>query len=180
MSGHRPEAIEKAAAGASGAPLSVDQKKRLCMWAADAWAKAGHPHYADQAADLPACIRLTKTQALALWRHEEQVKACGKKHLTACTQRDYLALRAHWFVLLGRPREAARDAIESQLDERQVALKKLRDECSLALDAIEKPWDYVSAIAWKRNKARPEDLSAKQIWSLIITLRSRAYKRRAA
>jgi len=151
---------------------------RLCMWAASAWKKAGCPHYADQDSDMPECIRLSRAQALELWRHEQQHKACGKRHLTACTQRDYLALRAHWKLLLGQPRKAIRDAIESAVGERQVALHKLRKECSAALDVVENPYDYVSAIAWRRYKSRPEHLSSKQIWSLIITLRSRACKRR--
>lgn len=180
MTPQRPEAVAKAAEGASGAPLSRKQKRWLCDWARQAWVKAGRPLFADQAADVPACLRLTQTQAFEAWRHEEQLKACGKRHLTACTQRDYLALRAHWKLLLGEPRTAARDAIESAVDERQVALHKLHKEAALALDAVEKPMDYVGAIAWRRYKARVEDLNAKQIWSLIITLRSRACKRRAA
>ena len=177
----RPEAVEKAAGGASGAPLSRKQKMYLCKWARQAWEQAGRPYYDDQDPDIPACFRLTKSQALELWRHEEQVKACGKSNLTTCTQRDYLELRAHWKMLLGDARQAARDAIESSVDERQVALHKLRSECALALDAIDKPMDYAAAIAWRRYRERVENLSPKQVWSLIITIRSRAYaKRRAA
>ncbi len=177
MSTARPYAPEKAAAGASSLPLSKEQKRVLCQWAAQAWRLAGMPYFADQD-DLPAALRLTKTQALEVWRHEEQLTACGKRHLTACTQRDYLALRGHWMALLGRYSAAARDVIEHSTGERQVALRKLGHEIEAAKDVIENGAAYVAAIARARYRSKPEDLSAKKIWVLIFDLRRNAGRRR--
>lgn len=180
MSTERPGACDRAVSGAATASLTNDQKAAICILAAEAWGRAGRPYYDDQPSDLPECLRITKAEALDLWRHEEQMKACGKRHLTACMQDDYLALRAHFRALTGRMRGAARDAIEHEVGDRGLALKKLEKECALALDSIERPWDYVCGISRRKYKALPHDLGRKQIWSLIITLRSRAAKRRRA
>lgn len=173
-----PDALDRAVSGESNAPLTHDQKAALCILAGEAWELAGRPYFDDQAIDLPACLRLTKSDGLELWRHEQQEIACGKRHLTAATQRDYLALRSHFRRLLGRDEDADRDAARSGIQENKLALSKLDHECVAARDVIDRPHDYVGSIARTRYKAPVHDLSPRQIWVLIFDLRRNAQRRR--
>ncbi len=164
--------------GASSAPLTNEQKAAICILAAEAWEQAGRPYYDDQPGDLPAFMRLTKTDALELWRHEQQQEACGQRHLVACTQRDYLALRGHFRHLLGRDVDAMRDFIRQETRDNAYALAKLKHECRAAEDVIERPLDYVESIARRRYRTAIADLSTRKVWVLIFDLRRNAQRRR--
>jgi len=161
-------ALDRAVAGAAGAPLSAQQRQRLCALAHKAWLR---------------CFGLGVAAAgdagvFERFRYEENFKACHKEHLRACTQADWPALQAHYLRLLGASEQARR------MDERQItqpwtmALAKLRDECGKVGDVIERPMDYVGAIARARFKAPVEQLNAKQIWTLVFDLRRNAQRRR--
>lgn len=143
----------------AGGPLDNLQKARICMLAREAWEKDGRPgDHTD-------------------WRHDEQAKACGHGSLLACTQADYLLLRAHFKNLLGHSDAAFRDLIKHGTQDKQLALFKLRGAC--AEFAIQFP-SYPAAICRRQYKCALDEASATQIWNLFITVRSRGQARRKA
>ncbi len=171
--------IDRAVSGAAGAPLSARQKRDVVLAAAQAWRKAGRPYF-DAAADAAGDpLALSEAQAFELWRHESQAAACGRKHLTACTQREYPGLVAHFLRTAGK--EAAADywAERAAFDPARQARAKLDATLREVAGTIERPADYAAAIA--RSKFKTADLaalSARQAWVLVFDLRRAAQKRR--
>lgn len=170
--------IDRAMAGAASAPLSAVQKARVAMAASRAWQLEARPHYDGDAYERRDPLALSPGEALELWRHEEQAKACGKKHLTACTQADYPALMAHFLRLGGDLVDAGTFEERAALDPRRQAMAKLRDTWGEVRDVIPNAAAYAGAIARRQFKAGLDDLTAKQLWSLVYTLRNRASARR--
>ena len=171
-------AADRAVAGAAGAELSAVQKARVAMAAARAWEEEGKPYYNGDAFEERDPLALSAGEALALWRHEEQHKAVGKKHLTACTQADYPALMAHFLRLAGETMDAATFEERAAMDPRRQAMAKLRETWENVRDVIPDPAGYCAAIARRQFKAGLDDLTPKQLWSLTFTLRNRASARR--
>ena len=99
--------VQQCQAGAAGGALSNEQKKRVVLLARAAWAKLGKPGFADQAADVPAEIRLKEAEAFDLWRHTEQRKAAGTAHLTCAENRSYPSYMSHFARLAGQDQNAA-------------------------------------------------------------------------
>jgi hypothetical protein len=175
----RADSIERAMSGASGSPLSRLQKQRICMLAERAWIAAGREHFDPAAAAANDPLALSASEALELWRHEEQQKACGLKHLTACSQREFPRLMAHFLGLLGRP-ESAWWAERAVMDPARQARARLERTFQEVSGVIERPAEYAAAIA--RSKFKTTDLaslSARQTWTLVFDLRRAAQKRRA-
>jgi len=171
--------IDRAIAGASGAPLSKDQKKNVVMAASEAWAMECRPHYDGDAFEARDPLALSPGEALELWRHEEQRNACGKKHLTACTQRDYALLMAHFAHLCERDNVANAWAERAATNGHRQAMAMLLRTCEQARGAIDRPTDYALAIARRQYKVTSlEDCTDRQLWSLTYTLRNRASARR--
>jgi hypothetical protein len=172
--------IDRAIAGASSAPLSKEQKKNVVMAAAEAWAKDdGRPHYDPDAFEARDPLALSPGEALELWRHEEQQKACGRKHLTACTQRDYALLMAHFARLCERVNTANAWAERAATNGHRQAMAKLQRTFEEVRSAIDRPVDYALAIARRQFKVTAlEDCTERQLWSLVYTLRNRASARR--
>jgi hypothetical protein len=174
-----PRIIDRAIAGAAGAPLSKDQKKNVVMAAAEAWENEGRPHYDPDAFERRDPLALSPAEALELWRHEEQHTACGKKHLTACTQRDYAALMAHFSRLAGRLDTSDAWAERAATNGHRQAMAKLQRTFEEVRSAIDRPTDYALAIARRQFKVTAlEDCTERQLWSLAYTLRNRASARR--
>lgn len=160
--------LDRAVAGAGGAPLSNEQKKRLVMLARRAFAAVS--------AKLGAAA---DPLAFDAWRRMEQWKAVGTYHLTATTNADYAALKAHFLALLGAHGAAEKLLVEHKTQSRAWAAKKLEGECNAARDVIAQPFAYVWAIAQTRYKAaRIEDLSPRQLWGLVFDIRRAAQRRR--
>lgn len=173
--------IDRAMAGASGAPLSKRQKRDVCMLAGLAWQHSGRPYYDENAYETQDPIALSPAEALELWRHEEQARACGKKHLTACTQRDFPWLMAHFLRAAGQNVLARQYEVGAALDPLRQARAKLEATMLDVAGAIERPRDYAAAIA--RCKFKTTDLAAlspRQVWVLVFDLRRAAQKRRAS
>ncbi len=171
--------IQHSIDGAATAGLSIAQKRTVAIQARKAWIHQGRPEYADQDPDADPGLRITATEAYNLWRQNQQRAACGKLHLTFADQRDYLVILAHFQRLAGDDRAADRHATMAATDDTRRALGKLKRELDKAADVIECPADYIAAIAGSKYRTRKiEDLSPKQIWSLVYDIRRAAAARR--
>ena len=161
--------------GAAAAALSRAQKRNICMMAERAWQAQGCPFWEPR--QDPA-VRLARTSALELWRHLEQEHLTGRKHLTQCGQGDYELLLAHFARLAGALREAA--AAESRVsgDDVRRARAVLRSELAAARRQIADPRRYVEAIAASKYKAGLDNLTAKQLWTIIFDLRRSVWARK--
>lgn len=154
--------------GAAAAPLSKEQKRRICMLAERAWTAQNCPYW--QPEQDPE-IRLARTSALELWRHLEQERLLGRKHLTQCGQGDYELLMAHFARLAGDHREAAAAEARIPGDDVRRAMAVLRAELAAARTQIADPRRYAETIARSKCKAGLDGLSAKQLWTVIFDLR---------
>jgi len=139
----------------SSALLSKPQKAAICQLAHQA---AAHQN-----------LCFASTAGFEEWRREEQVAAVGKPSLRGCTQDDYKPLMAHFLALAGRTGEAYDAQRMSQAEPKQVALHKLNGACAVAGVSM----GYAAAIARNRFKCAIEDLSVKQIWQLVFTVKNR-------
>ena len=158
----------KAIEGAACAPLSREQKRNICMLASKAWENQGRPYY-DPTMD-PA-YALSKSAAEELFRHEEQQRLVGRKHLTACGQADYFLLKAHFARMAGL--EGAAEAAEDRIpgDDARRANAVLRRELAAARSQIADPRRYAETIARSKYKAGIETLTAKQVWTIVFDVR---------
>ena len=163
--------------GAASAPLSREQKKRLCILAERAWTAKGCPlWYPQQDPE----IRLCRTSALELWRHMEQEHLTGRKHLTQCGQADYELLRAHFARLAGNHREAEMAEARMHGDDARRARAFLRSELAAARTQIADPRRYAETIAKSKYKCGIDTLTAKQVWTIIFDLRRAVWARKKA
>lgn len=149
-------------------PLTNDQKQTLAILARRAFdfagAKArgrGEPWNGDSA-------------HFEEWRHEHVAKACGKVGLRCCTQLDFRAVRSHFNDLLGNTRAAFNDALAAETEPLRQAQAVLVRELKAAGLRI----DYALAICRNQFKCALDDANAKQVWSLVYTVRNRAAKKR--
>jgi hypothetical protein len=172
-------ALDRSVAGAAGAPLSNVQKRNVVLAARHAWETEGMPHFDRAAFEAGDPVALSQDEAAELWRHEEQQKACGRKHLTACAQRDYPGLLSHFLRAAGMEAAANAWAERAAFDPARQARAKLEATFREVADAIERPADYAAAIA--RSKFKTVDLgtlTARQVWVLVFDLRRAAQHRR--
>lgn len=161
--------------GAANAPLSKAQKRNLCILAERAWDAKGCPMWEPR--QDPA-IRLCRTSALELWRHIEQERLTGRKHLTQCGQADYELLRAHFARLAGDGREAAAAEARMAGDDVRRAQAVLRAELAAAVRWIADPRRYAETIARSKYKVGLDGLTAKQIWTILFDLRRSVWARK--
>lgn len=115
---------------------------------------------------------LTATECFAAWRHVEQGKACGVQSLRACTQDEFLKLRAHFRALLGQDAAAVRDLLRHQEEPRIRARWKLQR----ALQERGLDESYAAAICRRQFKCALGDASEKQLWNLYFTITNRRAK----
>ena len=168
--------IDRAIAGAAGAPLSREQKGKIAMLSRKAWERFGRPGAAPGVTGGKAAA-----EAFRAWRLMQDGEACGKGSLRAATNADYPLLKAHFLRMLGYTATADRMATRAAMDPSQQALAKLRHEMEGAQDVIERPAQYIAAIARCKFKTTDlESLSAKQLWVLVFDIRRSAQKRRTA
>lgn len=131
-------------------PLTKNQKWRLSELARKAWINRGRP---GKEAD---------------FRREEAIAACGMR-ISAATQRQWAALKAHFQDMAGQPGPAFRTLIRDNGNAKRVAMHKLEQACrqqNLALG-------YAAAICRTQNRCELADASAPQIWRLVFTINNR-------
>ncbi len=110
------------------------------------------------------------------WRHQEVIAACGKHGLRCCTQADYNAVKAHFLDKLGSHGDAFNAQVRAATEERRVAEYKLAAECAAAGLHL----NYANAICQRQYGCTLFDATAKQLWTLVYTIRNRAAAKRKA
>lgn len=160
-----PPAAEKAAARGvprADAPLSREQKARLCLLAREAFDRL------EESGLIPEGERFEG------WRRAEQARAmgCEEFSLTGATQRDFRALRAHFGALKGDMRRAFRDALgaEPETADRELVVHKLREACAEC--GVLWP-NYPESICRTQFRRPLAEATPKQLWSLFFTVRNR-------
>ena len=157
-----------AIAGAACAGLSRAQKRKICMAAERAWHNQGCPLWEP---DANPEYRLSRTGSLELWRHLEQERLTGRKHLTQCGQADYQLLLSHFLALAGDMEGAAAAAERMAGDDTRRAAAVLRKELTAAQRYISSPRRYVAVIAASKFKRDLHQLTPRELWTLIFDLR---------
>jgi hypothetical protein len=134
-------------------PLDNDAKWRLVRLAKDAWEAVGPE------ADFDT------------WRQAEARKATGGLSISEACVRHYRLIQAHFLRLKGAV-EAARHAEQrAALQPLEIARNALRRQ----LAETKQDWQAARTIASRFYKgAALRDLTAKQVWSVVFTLRNNA------
>ena len=137
-------------------PLDNADKARLCMKAREAFE---HVHGRQPASQ----------GELNAWRREEQRRAVGQTSLLSATKKEYCAIMAHWWDLLGRPDIAFSLLLRWQTEAGRLAMHKLKAAC------IERglKLEYAEKICRCKFKCALADASPKQIWSVFFDVRKR-------
>lgn len=148
-------------AGRLGGPLSNTQKAELCIRARDAWEALRRQ-------------RPELVEGLDDFRHAQVMHAVGKPGLTACTQDDFLPVRARFLELNGQSGAALNAHLAHGTEPKRVAMHKLNE----ALARAGLPLAYAAAIAKRQHKVTLDDLTVKQIWNLTFTINNRGTAKR--
>ncbi len=175
-----PAIQNRAAAGAAGAGLSKEQKAKVCRMAQEAWRRLGEPMFADQEADgVPDFLRMSRSLAFETWRQLEQERVTGKQSLRAMGQGEFCLLMAH-FAQIAEDFDAARYWGERAAnDGKRRALWHLEKELERAAPALGHAQRYAAAVAEdKFGTSRLSELSEKQVWELVFTIRRAAARKR--
>jgi len=139
----------------SSALLSKPQKAAICVMA--------HNAAAFQRLSFPSSV------AFEEWRRTEQSAAIGKPSLRGCTQDDYKPLMAHFLALAGEMGAALDAHIMSHLEPKRLVMFKLTEACQKSGVTM----GYAGAIVRNRWKCTIDDLSVKQLWQLVFTVKNR-------
>jgi hypothetical protein len=135
------------------APLNNSQKGFLCLL----YRRAFDHQALGEAADPET------------WRHDQQVKACGKSSLRACTQSDFAALMARGYDLSGESGLALKWLLKAGINPKRVAMSKLEAACAERGLSLA----YPAAICRRQYRCDLEDATEKQVWCLVYTIRNR-------
>lgn len=136
------------------APLSHLQKRLLSQLARKAW------ELAEREVGTPE-----------EFRHAEVARACGKLGLRCCSQEDYKRVEAHFLDLCGETGAALNAHLRAETEPRRQAEAVLRRE----LARVGLAYGYAEAICRAQNRgAAIAEVSERQIWHLVYTVRNRA------
>lgn len=157
------------------APLHNQQKQQLAMLFRDAF--EGQRREAREAgAVMEGGIYISAIlNDFDEWRHEQVARACNRAGLTCCSQDDFAALMAHVMALLGRAGDAHYWQERAAGNPVRVALYKLH----AALREGGLDTSYAAAICQRQYHCTLDQANAKQLWSLVYTVRNRSRKKAA-
>lgn len=106
------------------------------------------------------------------WRHHIAVKACGQR-ISQASHGDYKRLQAAFLHEKGDEDGERRALVQAQSTPQGIALFKLRQ----TLKETNTPTAYAETLARRFYKgANLEDLTARQLWTLVFTVRNNASK----
>lgn len=142
-------------------PLSNRQKATLSQLYRQAWLRLGGQDVTDMSA--------------AEFRRHHATKACGRQ-VSAAFNSDFTTLQADALALCGRADRALDAALKEETEPQRVALYKLRQE----LKRGGYPEGYADPIGQSRFKRPLEELSARELWWLVYTIRNNAARAKAA
>lgn len=154
-------AADRAVAGSASAPLTKDQRSLMMRrFVLPAWRRRQNEGLAGE--------------DLEEWRREEQFKACHRTHLRSCTQADWPLLCGHFLRVMGRLDEARRMETRALTGNLPVARRKLEEALREAGPALGDARAYAAAIARRQFKRGLDELTERQVWCLVFTVRNRA------
>jgi len=156
--------ITRAIDGGSNAPLSNEQKAKICIRAGEAY-----EHMRRQGL-------IHQDVALEDWRRDQQMSAVDCDSLRQCTQKDFDALMAHFENLLGNSDKAFSYSLRAENSPRNVALHNLRKACMEAKGALRDPMGYVRGYLRRAKGLALEDADAKTIWGCVFMIRRKTQK----
>jgi len=145
-------------------PLSILQKREIAQLA-----RRAYEAWPERDAFELINAGQSKTACFEAWRHVEQGKACGVQSLCACTQADYGRLVAHFQALCGHAAAATRTLVRDADNDRRIARYKLDQ----ALQERGLREEYAAAICRRQYRCGLDEATAKQLWRLVFTVRSR-------
>jgi hypothetical protein len=121
------------------------------------------------------------------WRHEQVEIACGKSGLRKCTNKDFRAVLARFFLLAGKEKEAAEiyaktgrvkgsEQIGDTHENRELCRALIRDKIAFSYGAFIVA--YVAAIVRNKHQGKTiDDLSAAELQQLVYTVTARLNKK---
>jgi hypothetical protein len=145
-------------------PLSILQKREIAQLA-----RRAYDAWSEREAFEAINTGQSKTACFEAWRHVEQGNACGVQSLCACTQAHYGRLVAHFQALGGNAAAATRTLVRDADNDRRIARYKL-DEALRERGLRE---EYAAAICRRQYRCGLDGANARQLWSLLYTIRNR-------
>ena len=161
----------RAVAGGAGAPLSKPQIRSLILAALAAHREQARLGLWDAQAD----------GGFDAFRHAAAWESCRIASFKALRQRHYEAVLARLRALAGDERGAARAQRRAAGDDTRRALHALDGECRRlagAFGGVEGARSYAAALARRIHHGSLAELSARQTWQVLFTLRNRAASKR--
>lgn len=145
-------------------PLSHLQKREVAIAA-----RAAYEAWPEREAFECINSELSRSACFEAWRKAEQAKAVGIHSLCAMTQAHYGRVLAHFQKLAGHEAAAQRTTVRDADNERRIARYKLAE----ALRERGLAEAYAAAICRTQFRCTLDEASAKQVWKLVFTVRSR-------
>lgn len=145
-------------------PLSNTQKREIAIAARQAY-----DAWPEREAYEAINSELSRSACFEAWRHVENGHATGIQRSTQMTQDHYAPALAHFQNLGGDAARAARTRARAKDNDQRIALYKLRE--ALRERGLEE--GYAAKICWQQNGCALQGASAKQLWRLVFTVRSR-------
>ena len=166
------DAIDKAVRAQGGAVVKPHQVKAMILAARRAYSEQAKAGLVDDGVDFDAWRRATL---------HDVVGAAAPDSFRAVTQRDYAAVMDYFGRLAGDKRAEARRSDTIADEERRAlwALNLVEGEVAGTLGGREGARRYADALFRKIHKTERHAATARQVWAVIFTLRSRAASRRA-
>jgi len=145
-------------------PLSILQKREIAQLA-----RRAYDAWSEREAFEAINAEQSKTACFEAFRHVEQGKACGVQSLRACTQAHYGRLVAHFQAMGGNAAAATRTLVRDADNDRRIARYKLDH----ALQERGLREEYAAAICRRQYHCGLDGANARQLWSLVFTVRNR-------
>lgn len=112
--------------------------------------------------------KLSRSAALATFRHHHVAEASGKHGLRCCSQMDYKAVEAHFLKLLGETEKAQRAELRAATEPQRQAENKIIGLCH----TLGKKLPYADGICRQMFHGLPlSDASVKQLWKVFFALK---------
>jgi hypothetical protein len=168
--------------GGAMVPLSPLQRKRLVILAREAWRKQTTDHglrttdYGLQTDDVPFEVPGEGQEVgdFDTWRHRQCLLAVERPGLSVCRNEDYLPLKAHFLMILGRVDEAEAAGERAAMDPRNRVLHEFRRACNEAAGVLDNPVQYAEGFLRRVARCGIDDAPDNAIWRAVYLLRRKA------
>lgn len=147
-------------------PLTSLQKQRICELSKIVWDIKVSPDEKENLLNLFG----NKTSAYSAWRHNEQRLACGKESLCECSDADFCAIMAHFYLRLENPAKANNWIMRAATDRRRKVIAIIRANCLSANISFPA---YPEKICQSQFKCHLWHASEQQLFCVLSTTRNR-------